>query len=129
MVEGYGKETLVGLITVAPRIREKRQEDDGLPAVVRLAQEEDVQFLAKSDEFRTELKRFFDTRVRSRELNGVKLVDAELVDQGRKLIVYFASESREFDYRGMGKEIAQKYGLRADMRHVGVRDAARLAGG
>lgn len=129
VVEGYGKETLVGLITVAPRLRDKRNEDDELPSIIRLAGEEDIALLAKSDEFRTEIKQFFDTRVRSRELSGVKLVDCELVDQNRKLIVYFASESREFDYRGMGKEIAQKYGLRADMRHVGVRDAARLAGG
>lgn len=129
VVEGYGKETLVGIISVAPRLRDKRAEDDELPAIIRIAGEEDIQFLAKSDEFRSELKQFFDTRVRSRELSGVKVVDCELVDQGRKLIVYFASESRDFDYRGMGKEIAQKYGLRADMRHVGVRDAARLAGG
>ena len=129
VVEGYGKETLVGLVTVAPRLREARAEDHDLPAILRIAQEEDLQFMAKTDEFRSEIKQFFDTRVRARELSGVKLVDCELVDQGRKLVVYFASESREFDYRGMGKEIAQKYGLRADMRHVGVRDAARLAGG
>lgn len=129
VVEGYGKETLVGIVSVAPRLREKRQEDDELHTVVRLAAEEDLQFLAKTDEFRSELKRFFDTRVRSRETSGVKMVDCELVDQGRKLVVYYSCESKDFDYRGMGKEIAQRYGLRADMRHVGVRDAARLAGG
>lgn len=129
VVEGYGKETLVGIVSVAPRLREKRHEDDELHAVLRVAEEEDLQFLEKTDEFRSELKRFFDTRVRSRETSGVKMVDCELVDQGRKIIVYYSSESKEFDYRGMAKEIAQKYGLRADMRHVGVRDAARLAGG
>ncbi len=129
VVEGFGRETLVGIVSVAPRIREKRKEDDGLPCVIRHAETEDLQFLNKSDEFRSELKRFFETRIRAREVSGVKLVDCELVDQGRKLIIYYSSESREFDYRGTGKEIAQKYGLRADMRHVGVRDAARLAGG
>lgn len=129
VVEGFGKETLVGVVSVAPRIREKRQEDDELHMVLRHAADEDLQFLAKTDEFRSELKRFFDTRVRSRETHGVKMVDCELVDQGRKLVVYYSSEAKDFDYRGMSKEIAQKYGLRADMRHVGVRDAARLAGG
>jgi cell fate regulator YaaT (PSP1 superfamily) len=129
VVEGYGKETLVGLVTVAPRIREKRREDEDLPSVVRVAADEDLQFLSKTDEFRSELKQFFDTRIRAREMHGVKMVECELVDQGRKLIVYYSCESKEFDYRGMAKEIAQKYGLRADMRHVGVRDAARLAGG
>ncbi|MEZ4816056.1 MAG: regulatory iron-sulfur-containing complex subunit RicT [Bdellovibrionota bacterium] len=129
VVEGFGRETLVGVVSVAPRIREKRHEDDDLHAILRIAAEEDLQFLAKTDEFRSELKRFFDTRVRSRETSGVKMVDCELVDQGRKLIVYYSSETKDFDYRGMAKEIAQKYGLRADMRHVGVRDAARLAGG
>jgi cell fate regulator YaaT (PSP1 superfamily) len=129
VVESYGKETLVGIVSVAPRLREKRNEDDELDAVIRIAGEEDLKFLEKTDEFRSELKRFFDTRVRSRETSGVKMVDCELVDQGRKLVVYYSSEAKDFDYRGMGKEIAQKYGLRADMRHVGVRDAARLAGG
>ena len=129
VVEGYGKETLVGIVSVAPRIREKRHEDDELHSVIRIAQEEDLQFLAKTDEFRNELKRFFDTRIRAREMHGVKMVECELVDQGRKLVVYYSCESKDFDYRGMAKEIAQKYGLRADMRHVGVRDAARLAGG
>lgn len=129
VVESYGKETLVGIVSVAPRLREKRNEDDELDAVIRLAGDEDLQFLEKTDEFRSELKRFFDTRVRSRETSGVKMVDCELVDQGRKLVVYYSSETKDFDYRGMAKEIAQKYGLRADMRHVGVRDAARLAGG
>ncbi len=129
VVEGHGRETLVGIVSVAPRIREKRHEDDELTSVIKLAEEEDLKFLTKSDEFRTELKKFFDTRLRSRELSGVKMVDCELVDQGRKLVVYYSSESRDFDYRGMSKEIAQKYGLRADLRPVGVRDAARLAGG
>ena len=129
VVEGYGKEMLVGIVSVPPRIREIRHEDNELPSVIRVAEEEDLKFLAKTDEFRNELKRFFDTRVRSRETSGVKMVDCELVDQGRKLVVYYSCEAKDFDYRGMAKEIAQKYGLRADMRHVGVRDAARLAGG
>lgn len=129
VVKGFHGGTLVGSVAVPPRVRERRNEDGQLTPVVRLATDQDVQLANVSNGFRQEVKAFFETRIRARNLAGVKLVDCEKADDGRRLIVYFLSEQRRFDARELAMEIGHKFSMRVDMRPVGVRDAARLAGG
>lgn len=129
VVKGFHGGTLVGSVAVPPRVRERRAEDGQLTPVVRVATDQDVQLASVSDGFRQEVKAFFETRIRARNLSGVKLVDCEKADDGRRLIVYFLSEQRRFDARELAMEIGHKFSMRVDMRPVGVRDAARLAGG
>jgi cell fate regulator YaaT (PSP1 superfamily) len=114
---------------VPPRIRNKRDDDRDILPILRVATDQDIALENVKDEFRTEVKNYFDTRLRSRESTGVKMVDCEKAHGGRKLIVYFTSENKKFDYKVMAKELAQRFGVRVDMRGVGIRDAARLAGG
>jgi cell fate regulator YaaT (PSP1 superfamily) len=45
------------------------------------------------------------------------------------LILYVLSENKRFDPREFSIELGHKFGVRIDLRPVGVRDAARLAGG
>ncbi len=129
VVKGFHGGTLVGSVAVPPRVRERRAEDGQLTPVVRVATDQDVQLASVSDGFRQEVKAFFETRIRARNLSGVKLVDCEKADDGRRLIVYFLSEQRRFDARELAMEIGHKFSMRVDKRPVGVRDAARLAGG
>lgn len=129
VVETYNGGSMVGTITVSPRIRERRKEDGQLTTVLRIATDQDLALDGISDDARTELKRFFETRLRARQMTGVRLIDCEKADGGRRLIIYFSSEQRRFDAKDMAVEVGQRFGVRVEMRMVGIRDAARLAGG
>lgn len=121
--------SLVGTVMIAPRIRMSRKEDRDLNPVLRVADDQDLRFAEVNDEFRRDVKNFFETRLRARNLNGVKLIDIEKAEEGQKLIVYYSSEQKKFSARDFSVELGQKFKLRIDMRSVGVRDAARLSGG
>ena len=120
---------LIGTVMIAPRLRMARREDEVLPTVLRIASDREMGMADVADDYRLEIKNYFDTRMRSREMNGVKLVDIEKANGGQKLILYFASEQKRFNYRELAVEMAQRFKVRVDMRPVGIRDAARLSGG
>lgn len=121
--------SLVGQVMIAPRIRIERKEDKELTTVMRLATDQDLQIASVSDEFHRDVKNFFETRLRARDLNGVKLVDIEKADGGQRLIIYFSTEQRKFSPRDLSVELGQRFKVRIDMRSIGIRDAARLSGG
>ena len=129
VVEADDGSTLVGTVSIPPRIRMRRSDDQHLTSVVRLASEQDLAFAAVGDEFRGEVKRFFETRLRARQISGVRLVDLEKMDSGKRLVVYFASENRKFPTKDLAIELGQRFNVRIDMRPIGIRDAARLSGG
>ena len=129
VVETYNGGTMVGSVSIPPRIRVRRPDDKQLTNVLRVASEQDLQLNSLTDEFRRDVRNFFDTRVRARQLSGVKLIDCEKADGGRKLIAYFSSEQKRFDAREMSVELGHRFKMRVDLRPVGIRDAARLAGG
>ncbi len=58
----------------------------------------------------------------------MKLLRAEYVFGGSKLLFYFFSEDR-VDFRELVKELAKEFKVRIEMRQVGVRDEAKLIGG
>lgn len=129
VVETYRGGTMVGEVSVPPRIRIKRSDDEQLTSVLRAASEQDLRTDRISDEFRLDVKNYFRSRLQAQQMNGVKLIDIERADGGQKLIVYYSCEQKRFDPRVLAKELGQRFGMRIDMRTVGVRDAARLAGG
>lgn len=129
VIESYNGGTMVGTVAIPPRIRQKRHDDDQLTSVLRIASDQDLSLETVNDEFRFEVKRFFDTRLAAYQIPGVRLVDCEKADGGRKLIVYYHSEQKRFDAKAFAKEVSQRFKMRIDMRSVGIRDAARLAGG
>lgn len=127
--ETYNGGSLVGTVAIAPRVRVRRPDDTQLSAVVRIATDQDIKLDSVTNDFKSEVKQFFETRMRARDLSGVRLVDVEKADGGRRLIVYYASEQRKFDARDLSIEMGHRFGMRMDLRSVGIRDAARLAGG
>lgn len=129
VVQTYNGGTMVGTVSISPRIRMRRKEDNQLTPVLRVATEQDLALDNVSDEFRRDVKQFFDTRIRARQMHGVKLIDCEKADAGRQLIVYFSSEQKKFDARDLAIEMGHKFRMRIDLRPVGIRDAARLSGG
>jgi len=58
----------------------------------------------------------------------MKIVHAEYSFDGRRLLFFFSSEKR-VDFRDLVKDLAKVFRTRIELRHIGVRDEARLMGG
>ncbi len=99
----------------------------GAPRVLRVAAEADLRA---------------ETRVRLREAEGlrkakaavqtlqlaVKVVRVEIPQSGSRAVVYLASEER-VELRDLARSLSQSFQGRVDLRHIGVRDAAKVLGG
>ncbi|MHC4476180.1 MAG: PSP1 domain-containing protein [Planctomycetota bacterium] len=57
----------------------------------------------------------------------MKIVDAEHILGGERIIFYFMSDGR-IDFREMVKKLAHEYQTRIEMRQIGSRDEAKLLG-
>ena len=63
-----------------------------------------------------------------KELNlPMKIVEAEHLFGGERIIFYFMSEAR-VDFRELVKKLAHEYQTRIEMRQIGARDEAKLLG-
>ena len=69
---------------------------------------------------------FCRKRVAERKL-PMKLVEAEHLFGGDRIVFYFLSESR-VDFRALVRDLAREFQTRIEMRQIGVRDEARLLG-
>lgn len=58
---------------------------------------------------------------------AMKIVDAEHIFGGERIIFYFMAEAR-VDFRELVKKLAQEYQTRIEMRQIGARDEAKLLG-
>ena len=67
---------------------------------------------------------FCAERIKERELQ-MRLVSAEHIMGGEKIIFYFLAEGR-VDFRELVKDLATEYKTRIELRQIGVRDEARL---
>ena len=93
---------------------------------IRFATVEDIseeQHLRKNAKEEVEYcKRF------TQEMNlPMKIVDAEHIFGGERIIFYFKSDGR-VDFRELVKKLAQEYQTRIEMRQIGSRDEAKLLG-
>ena len=63
-----------------------------------------------------------------REMNlPMKIVDAEHILGGERILFYFMSDGR-VDFRDLVRKLAQEYQTRIEMRQIGARDEAKLLG-
>jgi cell fate regulator YaaT (PSP1 superfamily) len=94
--------------------------------VVRIATANDV---AEAKHLLEDQRRelvFCKQRIAARGL-PMKLVAAEHLFGGDRIVFYFLSETR-VDFRALVRDLAQEYRTRIEMRQIGVRDEARLLG-
>jgi len=64
----------------------------------------------------------------ARELDlPMKIVDAEHIFGGERVVFYFMADGR-VDFRELVKKMAQEYQTRVEMRQIGARDEAKLLG-
>jgi cell fate regulator YaaT (PSP1 superfamily) len=63
-----------------------------------------------------------------KEMNlPMKIVDAEHILGGERIVFYFMSDGR-VDFRDLVRKLAQEYQTRIEMRQIGARDEAKLLG-
>ncbi len=64
----------------------------------------------------------------AKELNlRMKIIDAEHIFGGERIVFYFMAEGR-VDFRELVRKLAQEYQTRIEMRQIGSRDEAKLLG-
>ena len=64
----------------------------------------------------------------AKEMNlPMKIVDAEHILGGERIVFYFMSDGR-VDFRDLVRKLAQEYQTRIEMRQIGARDEAKILG-
>lgn len=105
----------------------KTQKDQPLTdggTFVRFATAEDVMEEKHLDASAREEMQCCERFVKEMEL-PMKIVDAEHVFGGERIVIYFISSGR-VDFRELVKRLAKEYQTRIELRQIGARDEARI---
>lgn len=95
--------------------------------VVRRVSQEDEQTHAHLLAEERKAQKICDAKIRSRKL-PMKLVETEYTFDKKKIIFYFTAEDR-VDFRELVRDLAHELRSRIEMRHIQVRDEAKMVGG
>jgi len=95
--------------------------------IIRAALEEDVERARRLVEQERNALTYLRRRVKELRLE-MRPLKVRFSLEGRKAIVLFLAENR-VEYGGLVRDAARRYRRRIEMRHLGVRDGARAAGG
>lgn len=117
----------LGRVVIAPDQVVVDHLGQDLKPILRLATEADIR---KMDGLR---KRATDLLPEARRLAveagfPARIDEAEFTLDGRRLTFAFAAEDR-LEYRELLRRIGDRFGAKVDMRQMGARDRAKLAGG
>jgi cell fate regulator YaaT (PSP1 superfamily) len=126
VVEGDQGLEFAEVTNLRPMILKQCQLRDS-KRLVRVATEPDLHtYHAKVNREKSFLA---DTRTLASEKRlSMKLVRAEESFDGRKVTVYYTSESR-IDYRKLVADLAMAHPVRIEMRQIGPRDETKIRGG
>lgn len=114
-------------VVAPPREEVPDSSHPKLKNVLRLANEADLEMAAKNTAREQEALQFCKRRVKERNME-MKLVRAEYLYDGSKIIFYFTADGR-VDFRELVRDLAQHFRTRIEMRQIGVRDEAKMVGG
>lgn len=94
--------------------------------ILRVANQQDIVDQRHLDASAREESTYCRQQIREARLN-MRLVTAEHLLGGERIIFYFSSEAR-VDFRELVRKLAAQFRTRIEMRQVGARDEARLVG-
>ena len=117
----------IGKVVSAPRESAPTELNEPLKPVLRKAQPEDREQMKEMKEKEAEALAKCEELVQRFHL-PMKLLSAEYNLDGSYLTIYFKSEKR-VDFRALLRELSSTLKTRVELRQVGTRDAAKLAGG
>lgn len=95
--------------------------------VLRKATKEDLKKSELNDQRAKEAYQFCKEKIKERKI-PMKLFQVNMNLDATKAKFYFTAEGR-VDFRVLIKDLAQKLGMKIEMRQIGVRDEAKLLGG
>ena len=100
---------------------------DELKPILRLATEGDIR---RADDLKRQAEELLPEARRLGESAGFRahIDGAEFTLDGRRLTLSFTSDER-LDYRDIVRRTSERFGVKVDMRQMGARDRAKLAGG
>ena len=99
-------------------------KSDGKGRILRDASDEDRRSWDATMEKEAECFATGSQTIADRSMQ-MQLVDVELIFGGERLVFYYLAEQR-VDFRELVKDLARQFKTRIEMRHIGVRDEARL---
>lgn len=114
-------------VAVPPHELEEEELVQPLKPVLRRATAQDLETLAIHEELRKEALVTCRNLIEKHGLD-MKLVDAEVLFGGNKIVISFFAEER-VDFRALVVDLAKALRMRIELRQIGVRDEARLFGG
>ncbi len=117
----------LGTVVAPTEEREDQTPNRELKNVVRHATEEDLKLASVNATREQEALVFCTERISQRGMD-MKLVKAEYLFDGSKIIFFFTADGR-VDFRELVKDLAHHFHTRIEMRQIGVRDEAKLVGG
>lgn len=104
---------------------ESEVDSSKLKPILRVASKKD---LKASQRLTTEFAaQFTKEQIKALDLN-MHLIHVEIQFGGNKVLIYFSAPGR-VDFRGLVKELASGLKTRVELKQVGARDEAKLAGG
>ena len=117
----------LGVVAISPVPYEEKSSNRPLKQVFRLANEED--FKQRKKNFVTEKKAqaFCLECIKQLELK-MNLFSVESTFDAGKITFFFTSEGR-VDFRQLVKMLVKEFGVRIEMRQVGIRNQAKMCGG
>jgi len=101
--------------------------DEPMKKLLRIATEQDKRKVEENEKKAKQALKDCAKRVAQHNLN-MKLVDAEYMFDGSKILFYFTAEGR-VDFRDLVKDLASLFKTRIELRQIGVRDKAKSIGG
>ena len=95
--------------------------------VVRIATPHDNTTITQIREDEQRARRRCIEKIKQRKMD-MKLVECEYSFDRKKIIFYFTADDR-VDFRELVKDLAQEFKARIELRHIQVRDEAKIVGG
>jgi cell fate regulator YaaT (PSP1 superfamily) len=117
----------LGTVVLPPGEIPEGEVGTELKNILRPAGDEDRMMAAANATREKDAMAFCQQRIAERRME-MKLVRAEYLFDGSKIIFYFTADGR-VDFRELVKDLAHHFHTRIEMRQIGVRDEAKLTGG
>ena len=116
-----------GMVAVPPALRDERLSGRLLKKVFRLANEKDFNQREKNLEKEKSARAFCIKCINELKLK-MNLFVVESSFDSSKLTFFFTAEGR-VDFRQLVKKLIKQFGVRIEMRQVGIRNQAKMSGG
>ena len=116
-----------GIVAVLPALRDERLSGRPIKKVFRLANEKDFKQREKNLE-KEKLARAFCIKCINELKLKMNLFVVESSFDSSKLTFFFTAEGR-VDFRQLVKKLINQFGVRIEMRQVGIRNQAKMSGG